>query len=242
MFVPFAVANSRCRCDKNSWRHCPTSRTAPTDTAPTRFKSCVGTLEMQSTRVDIAPLRLVSWLSCEAPAVKVWMAKGHVSFVRRGRCILCTLNITDFRFIRWGFDLLVWRLKLSWLFCDWNLFSMFTGGCKQFCTGDWIFWYLEFVFAGATCGCSRNLFSLVLQAPAYEPPAAPATVHCWAMLGWSTKPTCACGCSGRSRCANLNRRWRIWANLCSAATRPCRSASTAERLGLWRIGRCKISS
>ena len=37
----------------------------------TRFKSCVGTLEMQSTRVDIAPLRLVSWLSCEVPAVKV---------------------------------------------------------------------------------------------------------------------------------------------------------------------------
>ena len=40
------------------------------------------------------------------------------------------------------------QLKLSWLFCDWNLFSYFTGGCKQFCTGELIFRYLEFVFAG----------------------------------------------------------------------------------------------
>ena len=46
------------------------------------------------------------------------------------------------------------QLKLSWLSCDWNLFSYFTGGCKQFCTGELIFRYLEFVFAGATFECS----------------------------------------------------------------------------------------
>ena len=48
------------------------------------------------------------------------------------------------------------QLKLSWLFCDWNLFSYFTGGCKQFCTGELIFRYPEFVFAGIC-------FSLVLH-------------------------------------------------------------------------------
>ena len=45
-------------------------------------------------------------------------------------------------------------MKLSWLSCDWNLFSYFTGGWKQFCTGELIFRYLEFVFAGATFECS----------------------------------------------------------------------------------------
>ena len=54
------------------------------------------------------------------------------------------------------FDLLGRQLKLSWLFGDWNLFSYFTGGCKQFCTGELIFRYLEFVFAGIC-------FSLVLH-------------------------------------------------------------------------------
>ena len=33
-------------------------------------------------------------------------------------------------------------------------FRIFTGGCKQFCTGELVFRYLEFVFAGATYGCS----------------------------------------------------------------------------------------
>ena len=51
------------------------------------------------------------------------------------------------------------QLKLSWLFCDWNLFSYFTGGCKQFVLVSWYFdiWNLfsrEFVFAGATFECS----------------------------------------------------------------------------------------
>ena len=35
-------------------------------------------------------------------------------------------------------------------------FRIFTGGCKQFCTGELVFRYLEFVFHG-------NLFSLVLH-------------------------------------------------------------------------------
>ena len=38
--------------------------------------------------------------------------------------------------------------------CDWNLFSYFTVGCKQFCSSELIFRYLEFVFAGATFECS----------------------------------------------------------------------------------------
>ena len=46
------------------------------------------------------------------------------------------------------------QLNLSWLFCD--RFRIFTGGCKQFCTGELVFRYLEFVFHG-------NLFSLVLH-------------------------------------------------------------------------------
>ena len=33
-------------------------------------------------------------------------------------------------------------------------FRIFTGGCKQFCTGELVFRYLEFVFAGATFECS----------------------------------------------------------------------------------------
>ena len=33
-------------------------------------------------------------------------------------------------------------------------FRIFTGGCKQFCAGERIFRYLEFVFAGATFECS----------------------------------------------------------------------------------------
>ena len=33
-------------------------------------------------------------------------------------------------------------------------FRIFIGGCKQFCTGERVFRYLEFVFAGATFECS----------------------------------------------------------------------------------------
>ena len=81
------------------------------------------------------------------------MAKGHVSGAMWHLCckhsedvFLGMPNITDFWFIESGFDLLVRQLKLSWLFCDWNLFSYFTGGCKQFYTGERVFRYLEFVF------------------------------------------------------------------------------------------------
>ena len=42
------------------------------------------------------------------------------------------------------------------LLCDWNLFRIFTGGCKRFCAGELVFRYLEFVFRW-------NLFSLVLH-------------------------------------------------------------------------------
>ena len=62
--------------------------------------------------------------------VKVWMAKGHVSgamwHLCFGHSVVCFMqNITDFWFIRWEFDLLVRQLKLSWFFCDSNLFSYF---------------------------------------------------------------------------------------------------------------------
>ena len=66
----------------------------------------------------------------------VWKYKwlSAIPMVRCGICavstlsedmFLCMLNITDFWFIEWGFDLLGRQLKLSLLLCDWNLFSYF---------------------------------------------------------------------------------------------------------------------
>ena len=69
------------------------------------------------------------------------------------------------------------QLKLSWLFCDWNLFSrIFTGGCKQFCTGELVFRYLEFVFAGATFECS---FCRVIERFAPTSSGAVGEVNGW---------------------------------------------------------------
>ena len=75
--------------------------------------------------------------------------------VRCGICAVSTLRMCFYACrislisgLPRGFDLLGRQLKLSWLFCDWNLFLYFTGGCKQFCTGELVFRYLEFVFTG----------------------------------------------------------------------------------------------
>ena len=72
-----------------------------------------------------------------------------IPMVRCGICAVSTLRMCFYACrislisgLSRGFDLLDRQLKLSYLF------SYFTGGCKQFCTGELVFRYLEFVFTG----------------------------------------------------------------------------------------------
>ena len=116
-------------------------------------------------------------------------AMWHLCCKHSEDVFLCAPNITDFWFIEWGFDLLGRQLKLSWLFCDRNLFSYFHWWMQTV-----LYWWAgisisgicfsrEFVFAGATFECS---FCCVIGFERIAPTAYDAVgdVMVWMAIRW----------------------------------------------------------
>ena len=102
--------------------------------------------------------------ACVKHVAKLWKYKwlGAIPMVRCGICAVSTLRMCFYACRISLISSLLNEDLICWV-GSWNCrgysvigicFRIFTGGCKQFCTGELVFRNLEFVFAGATFECS----------------------------------------------------------------------------------------